>query len=168
MRFSVFVMACFLVCANGQTPAGAKKTVATVNGKAITASDFEQMISSYPAAVKQAAVGNPEEFLRRHAFFLRALEGARATGLDQKQPYKFQLESILFNAYIESLKAGIVIQPEDQLKYYKEHSADFKDRPFDSVRDDIYKNLFDAEHRKKIEAASRAEVKVVEPSFFKK
>lgn len=167
MRLAVVVAAAYSIAFAQEKLVTSEKVIATVSGKSITASDLSRIASSYPASVQQAIAADPAEFLRRYAAFSRALEAARAAGLDQRQPYKFQIESILFGAYVESFKEAILILPGDQQKYYDQHKDKYKDQSFEKVRDDIYKELFDQAHRKKMEALTQADVKVLDPQAFK-
>ena len=65
--------------------------VATVNGKKYTAADMDKLIAVLPAQIQQAARAQPQALSQ---FFLlqRLTEDAEKAGLDQRSPFKEQLD----------------------------------------------------------------------------
>ena len=104
--------------------------VVTVEGKAYTAKEMDQLLSQYPQQVKDAVSKNPELELTR-LFAMQALTAeARKRKLDQVSPYKDSIDS-----RVRSYLANIAVQDEatrlrptevDQKAYYESHTDQYQ------------------------------------------
>ncbi len=117
--------------AEAATPAPAPDTVvAEVNGKKYTAADLDRLIDMLPAQYQQAARSRPQ--LLGQVFLMQRLaEDAEKGGLDQKAPFKGQLEmqrmQVLSTAELSDVQNTMKITEEDQQKYYKDNLDKFKE-----------------------------------------
>jgi parvulin-like peptidyl-prolyl isomerase len=104
--------------------------VAEVNGKKYTAADIDKMISILPAQYQQAA-HSQTQILSQVFLMQRLAEDAAKAGLDQKSPFKEQLEinriQVLSTAELSDVQNTMKITPEDQRKYYKDNPDKFKE-----------------------------------------
>lgn len=114
-------------------PFGPDTTVATLDGYKVTASELQALMLVLPRQAQENAIKNPKGFLSQIAMTRRAAEMAVNEKLDQKSPYKQQLEFqrnvILFQAMADERQNRILVSAEDAKKYYEE----IKDR-FNQVR----------------------------------
>jgi peptidyl-prolyl cis-trans isomerase C len=104
--------------------------VAKVNGKEYTAADMDKLIAMLPPQYQQAAHSQPQ--LLSQVFLMQKLaEDAEKAGLDQKPPFKDQLEmsrmQVLSSAELSDINNTMKITEEDQQKYYKDHPEKFKE-----------------------------------------
>jgi len=104
--------------------------VATVNGKNITAGDVRKMFETIPPQFQASARVDPVQMIG----FLeiqKYLEGlAEKAGLDKLSPYKEELEfqraSLLAQAEVNDYKNKILVKPEEQEAFYKQHPEKFR------------------------------------------
>jgi len=109
--------------APGSGPVPPDTVVAVVNGKKLTAGDVERILAGASPQVRQNFEHNRKEFLNQYALMQRLVEVAEKNGLSQKSPYKEQLEwarmQVLMQAQINDHSSHIVVQAEEQQKYYE-------------------------------------------------
>jgi parvulin-like peptidyl-prolyl isomerase len=104
--------------------------VVEVNGKKYTAAEVDKLITMLPAQYQQAARAQPQ--LLSQVFLMRRLaEDAEKAGLDQKAPYKAQIEmsrmQTLSTAELTDFNNSMTITEEDEQKYYKDNPDKFKE-----------------------------------------
>jgi peptidyl-prolyl cis-trans isomerase C len=104
--------------------------VATVNGKKYTKADLDRLITMLPTQYQQAARSRPE--LLGQVFLMQRLaEDAEKAGLDQKAPFKDQLEmqriQVLSTAELSEVNNNMQISEDDQKKYYQDNLDKFKE-----------------------------------------
>jgi peptidyl-prolyl cis-trans isomerase C len=102
--------------------------VAEVNGKKYTAAEVDKMISMLPAQYQQAA-HSQTQILGQVFLMQRLADDAAKAGLDQKSPFKEQLEinriQVLSTAQLSEVQNTMKISQEEQEKYYKDHAEKF-------------------------------------------
>lgn len=145
-----------------------EKPVAIINGRPVTATEMRAIIDQYPIFVKRTIPGDPMNFLMTHVFMQTAVKAARESGVDQKQPYKYNLDLGLMNAYLNEIRNHTEIHPDEQLKYYEANKDKYKQQPYETVRDQVYIDMLnDAQNKRIADLKARGEAKVVDPEFFK-
>lgn len=96
--------------------------IATVEGRKLTYGDFEKLLRSLPPQAQQAFQRDRKALLQQVALMMRLSSEAEKTQLDQKSPYKEQLEigrmNILAQADINEKFNSLRVGPEDQQKHY--------------------------------------------------
>ncbi len=111
-------------------PVSPDTVVAEVNGKKYTAAEIDRMISILPAQYQQAA-HSQTQILSQVFLMQRLAEDAAKAGLDQKSPFKEQLEinriQVLSTAELSDEQNTMKITPEEQQKYYKDNPDKFKE-----------------------------------------
>ena len=115
-----------------QAPAAdpAKKVVATVAGKDITAADIQEMFSKFSPQDMKVFQQDPQNILSQYYLFVHlAEEGEKAKLLD-KSPYKEQFEGlklqILRNARLNEENNTFPVTSEAIDAYYQQHSAQYQ------------------------------------------
>lgn len=111
-------------------PVSPDTVVAEVNGKKYTAADLDKLITMLPAQYQQAARSRPE--LLSQVFLMQRLaEDAEKAGLDQKPPFKEQLEmsriQVLSTAQLSDVNNTMKITEDEEQKYYKDNPEKFKE-----------------------------------------
>jgi peptidyl-prolyl cis-trans isomerase C len=103
--------------------------VAEVDGKKYTAAELDKMISILPPQYQQAAHSQPQMLGQVFLMQRLAADGAKA-GLDQKSPYKEQLEinriQVLSTAYLSDFNNSMQVSEAEQQKYYKDNPDKYK------------------------------------------
>jgi peptidyl-prolyl cis-trans isomerase C len=111
-------------------PVAPDTVVAEVNGKKYTAADIDRMIAILPPQYQQAA-HSQTQILSQVFLMQRLAEDAAKAGLDQKSPFKEQLEinriQVLSTAELSDVQNTMKITPEEQQKYYKDNPDKFKE-----------------------------------------
>ena len=113
-----------------QPPISPDTVVAEVNGTKYTAGELDKMISILPTQYQQAAHSQTQ--ILGQVFLMQRLaeDGAKA-GLDQKSPFKEQLEmsriQVLSTAELSDVQNTMKITQEDQKKYYQDNPSKFKE-----------------------------------------
>jgi peptidyl-prolyl cis-trans isomerase C len=111
-------------------PVSPDTVVAEVNGKKYTAAELDQMISILPPQYQQAA-HSQTQILSQVFLMQRLAEDGLKAGLDQRPPFKEQLEmsrmQVLSTAELSDVQNSMKISQEDQEKYYKENPEKFKE-----------------------------------------
>ena len=96
--------------------------LAEINGTAMTAADYSNLIKSLSPQIRTKAVVAPTDFLRDYAFMLLLKEDAMRLGLDQKQPYrnrlKYDRDMALMQAAVDEHLNNIVVTVEEQKAGY--------------------------------------------------
>ena len=143
------------------------KPVAVVDGKPLTGAEAKRIMTGLPLAVRQKFQTSPKDFLEQYALMLRLVADAEAQKLQEKSPYKEQLDWVQseqlmqgkLNAYSDSITVGL----EDEKAYYQSHLDDyteakvkvlyisFADNPAQVPATDGRKPLNEKEAREKIE-----------------
>lgn len=104
------------------------KVVATINGKPITAKEAADVINSLPAADRQRYENNLPRLVEQIFMEDQIAALASKENLEQKAPYKQQLQlsrdNILTQAYLNNLVSSPAAA-EQAKQYYDAHSADF-------------------------------------------
>jgi peptidyl-prolyl cis-trans isomerase C len=102
--------------------------VAEVNGKKYTAAEVDKMISMLPAQYQQAA-HSQTQILGQVFLMQRLADDAAKAGLDQKSPFKEQLEinriQVLSTAQLSDVQNTMNVPQAEQEKYYKDHPEKF-------------------------------------------
>lgn len=103
--------------------------VLEVNGKKYTAAEVDKLIEMLPPQYQQAAHAQPR--LLSQVFMMQRLaDDAQKAGLDQKSPYKEQLEisrmQMLSTAELSDVNNTMNVSEADEQKYYNEHPDLFK------------------------------------------
>jgi peptidyl-prolyl cis-trans isomerase C len=97
--------------------------VATLEGRKFTYGDFERFLRSLPPQAQQAFQRDRKSLLQQIALMMRLSSEAEKAQLDQKGPYKEQLEiarmNILAQANINEKFSTFRVGAEDQQKYYE-------------------------------------------------
>jgi peptidyl-prolyl cis-trans isomerase C len=113
-----------------QPPISPDTVVAEVNGEKYTASEIDKMIAILPAQYQQAA--HSQSQILSQVFLMQRLaeDGAKA-GLDQKSPFKEQLEmsriQVLSTAQLSDVQNTMKVSQEEQEKYYKDNPDKFRE-----------------------------------------
>lgn len=104
--------------------------VLEVNGKKYTAAEVEKLIAILPAQYQGVARAQPQ-MLGQVFLMQRLAEDAEKAGLDQKAPYKEQLEmsrmQMLSTAELTETNNTMTITDEDRQKYYNDNPDKFKE-----------------------------------------
>jgi peptidyl-prolyl cis-trans isomerase C len=103
--------------------------VAEVNGKKYTAADLDKLITMLPAQYQPMARSQPQ-MLTQVFLMQRLADDAEKAGLDQKAPFKEQLEmsriQVLSTAELSEVNNTMQITEADERKYYGENPDKFK------------------------------------------
>ena len=108
-------------------PAKPRDVVATVDGKPVTAEEFQQLIVAMDPKAKEAARNDATEMLRYVGFLRRMGAEAEKRGLHNQNPLKLQLEmariQLLSNALIQQHEVEEVVTPFEQRGYYQSNQS---------------------------------------------
>src|ERR1700733_8459674 len=111
-------------------PVSPDTVVAEVNGKKYTAAEVDKMISILPPQYQQTARSQPQ-MLGQVFLMQRLADDAAKAGLDQRSPYKEQLEinriQVLSTAYLSDFSNSMQISDAEEQKYYKDNADKFKE-----------------------------------------
>jgi peptidyl-prolyl cis-trans isomerase C len=118
------------VVATPPPPVSPDTVVAEVDGKKYTAAEMDKIIAMLPAQYQQMAKTQPQ--LLGQVFLMQRLSAdAEKAGLDQKAPYKEQLEmsrmQVLSTAELSDVNNTMKVDQEDEQKYYKDNPDKFKE-----------------------------------------
>ena len=104
--------------------------LAEINGKAVTAADYTNLIKSLSPQIRTKAIVAPTDFLRDYAFMHHLVEDAERLGLDKKQPFKNRLsydrDMTLMQAAVDEYLNNIVVTVEEQKAGYASDPARFR------------------------------------------
>src|SRR3982750_892673 len=104
--------------------------VATMNGRRITAAEFEAMTAVMPADLRATAMRDPENFFKQYAHFRKILEVAEKEHFAERSPIKERLSEMqrqwIVNARVGQDREGLKIPPEEQKAFYDAHKMDYK------------------------------------------
>lgn len=104
------------------------KVVATINGRSITAKEAADLISSLPAQDRKRYENNLPQLVQQLYMEDQIAGDALKQNLDQKAPYKQQLQMSRDNILTQAYLSNLVSNPTaaDQAKqYYDSHTAEF-------------------------------------------
>jgi peptidyl-prolyl cis-trans isomerase C len=111
-------------------PVAPDTVVVEVNGKKYTAAEVDKLIAMLPAQYQQAA-HSQTQILSQVFLMQRLAEDGLKAGLDQKPPFKEQLEmqriQILSTAELSDIQNTMKISQEEEDKYYKDNPEKFKE-----------------------------------------
>ena len=103
------------------------KVIATINGRPVTAGEYDRLLAAMTPEVRAAARKQPAQVLEQFALFETILAEAEKAKLDQQSPYREQLadarRQIMVQAQIASKQAAVVVPPEDIEKAYQQHRS---------------------------------------------
>jgi parvulin-like peptidyl-prolyl isomerase len=109
--------------------------LATINGRNMTAADFNRLMKGVSPQVRGNAIRSPLPFLEQYALLSRLAEEAVKRGLDKQQPYKneqvYMLENVLSQAVADDQLNRITIGAEEPRKAYDADPSRFR---FTNVR----------------------------------
>jgi peptidyl-prolyl cis-trans isomerase C len=104
--------------------------VAEVNGKKYTAAEMDKVIAMLPAQYQAAARAQPQ-MLSQVFLMQRLAEDAEKAGLDQREPYKDQLQlqrmQALSTIELSDMRNTMRVAEADEQKYYAENPDKFKE-----------------------------------------
>jgi parvulin-like peptidyl-prolyl isomerase len=111
-------------------PVSPDTVVAEVNGKKYTAAEVDRIITMLPAQYQTMARSRPQ--LLGQVFLMQRLaDDAAKAGLDQKDPFKAQLEmsrmQVLSTAELSDINNTMQLTEAEEQKYYKENPDKFKE-----------------------------------------
>jgi len=110
-------------------PISPDTVVVEVNGKKYTAAELDKLIEMLPPQYHQAARARPE-LLSQLFLMQRLADDAEKAGLDQKSPFKEQLEmsriQLLSTAELSDVNNTMKIDQDEERKYYNENLDKFK------------------------------------------
>jgi parvulin-like peptidyl-prolyl isomerase len=108
-------------------PSRPREVVATLDGKDITAEEFQQLIVAMDPKAKEVARNSAPEMLRYVGTLRRMGAEAEKRGLPSKGPLQLQLEmariQLLSNAVIQQHEIEEVVTPFEQRGYYQANLA---------------------------------------------
>ncbi len=108
-------------------PSRPREVVATLDGKDITAEEFQQLIVAMDPKAKEVARNSAPEMLRYVGWLRRMGVEAEKRGLPAQSPMKLQLEmariQLLANALIQQHEIEEVVTPFEQRGYYQANLA---------------------------------------------
>jgi len=111
-------------------PLSPDTVVAEVNGKKYTAADLDKLIAMLPAQYQQVARSQPQ-MLSQVFLMQRLAADAEKAGLDQKSPFKDQLEmsrmQVLSTAELSDVNNTLKVAEADERKYYDDNLDKFKE-----------------------------------------
>ena len=106
-----------------EPPVSPDTVVATIDGKAWTAAQMDELLSELPVRTQGIIQQQPATFVQQFLNFKALEKKAEDEGLDKKDPYKQELfynrMMVLANAEGEKARNAIVISPDDEHKYYE-------------------------------------------------
>jgi peptidyl-prolyl cis-trans isomerase C len=104
--------------------------VVTIGGKDWTQSEMQSLIRSLPPKVKQGFDKDKKAWLDQYALMLRLAEAAKKEGIDQREPYKQQIEyniqMFLAQTFIEVKGNAPVISSADTKRWFDGHKGQYK------------------------------------------
>jgi len=104
--------------------------VVTIDGMDWTQSEMQSLLRSLPAKAKQGFDKDKKAWLDQYALMLRLAEAAKKEGIDQREPYKRQLEystqMFLAQAFIEAKGNAPVLSSADMARWFDSHKSQYK------------------------------------------
>jgi parvulin-like peptidyl-prolyl isomerase len=104
--------------------------IATVAGKPLTVAEFERITTGLDQNSRKLASENPKLFLQQMTYADALVEEAEKTGLDQRTPYREQLErarrQILTQAILTHKNQTVTIPAEEVKKYFEANREDYR------------------------------------------
>jgi len=105
---------------------GGSEIVATVGDKQYTADEVRDLINTVPPQYHQAAMADKKNALQQILMMKELAAQARKDGLENKSPYKEQIEFFLAQSAINDYSNRLVIPYTDVESYYKAHPDEFE------------------------------------------
>lgn len=111
-------------------PIAPDTVVLEVNGKKYTAAELDKLIARLPTQYQAVSRSRPQS-IGELLFMQRLVDDAEKAGLDQKSPYKEQLEisrmQMLSTAELSEVNNTMTVTSEDEHKYYQDNPDKFKE-----------------------------------------
>lgn len=112
-------------------PQAPERVVAEVDGRKITAGELHRFFLSLPPNLQEKYAQDRKDFVLRYALIRKLADMALEEKLDQKFPYKEQLEiarmNILMEAKLGEYANSVEVSDEQAAKYLKEHALEFRE-----------------------------------------
>ncbi len=119
---AIFCLFAGLLPAQAPRPGQPADLLATVNGEQLTIEKFESFLNGLPPQMKLNFENNKREFLNQYALMMRLAAMAADKKLEQRSPYKEQLEwartQVLMQAVISDYSDSLKISQEDSKAFY--------------------------------------------------
>ena len=115
-----------------QAPAAdpAKKVVATIAGRDITAGEIQEMFAKFSAQDMQMFQQDPQSILSQYYLFVHLAEEGEKAKLNEKSPYKEQYEGLKLqffrSAFLNEENNTFPVTAEAIEAYYQQHSAQYQ------------------------------------------
>jgi parvulin-like peptidyl-prolyl isomerase len=104
--------------------------VVTIEGRDFTKSAFEALLRGLPPDLKQGYDANKKVWLAQYALMTRLANYAKKEGLDQKEPYKQQIEynnlMFLAQSFLDAKGNSPVISSADMKRWFDVHKNQYK------------------------------------------
>lgn len=107
----------------------AETVIATINDKPLTVREIELRLSGATPQIRQNFIDNRKQFVTEYALMLHLADIARNEKLEEKSPYKEQLEWVrsnqLMQAKVSDYTDHIDVKPDDEQAYYDGHLDEY-------------------------------------------
>jgi hypothetical protein len=104
--------------------------VVTIDGKDFTQSAFNALLRGLPPDLKRSYGMDKKAWLDQYALMTRLAEYAKKEGIDQKEPYKQQIEynnlMFLAQSFIDAKSAAPVISSADMKSWFDSHKGQYR------------------------------------------
>jgi len=104
--------------------------IVVIDGHAWTRNNFDAMVRALPPELQQGYMANKKMWLEQYALMTRLAESAKKDGIDQKAPYKQQLEynnlMFLAQAYLDAKSNAPLITDADMQHWFDAHKNQYK------------------------------------------
>lgn len=118
------------VLGSAAVPEAPGRVVAEVDGRKITAGELHRFFLTLPPQMKERYAQDRRDFVLRYALIRKFADMALAEKLDQKFPYKEQLEiarmNILMEAKLNEYALSAKISDEQIEREYKQHGGEYR------------------------------------------
>jgi parvulin-like peptidyl-prolyl isomerase len=129
-RILLFAIPAISIWAQAPAADPAKKVVATVAGKDITAADIQELFSKFSPQDMKMFEQDPQNILSQYYLFVHLAEEGEKAKLLEKTPYKEQYEGLklqlLRNARLSEENNTFPVTPEAIDSYYQQHSTQYQ------------------------------------------
>lgn len=115
----------------GQTEIRPDTVVATINGVSVTVADIKKIMANAPPDLVRTFQSNPQQAIAGVYLYKTLAEDAKKTHLDEKSPYKEQIQEVveqatqiaLANVEINNEHDGYSVSAEQIEEYYKKNQS---------------------------------------------